>query len=222
MKNPIVRLLAISSLVITLGPIAACAQVKPAPPIAGVLGKIEAVSSNSIDLQTPGGVIRVETEQPLTTYRQVPSDMSHVTSSSYVGVPSVKQRNGTELAKGVMIFPPDLRGAAEGSVLLDAAPGATTRNRMTNGSVFGLAVLRSRMTNGSVRRGNGTTVVVYYQDGAQTISVPAGVPVTEIAPRAVTLRAGDTIYAATAKQADGTLATSKVFLFAEAPRGAIR
>ncbi|MGH8317415.1 MAG: hypothetical protein ACREUL_05470 [Steroidobacteraceae bacterium] len=218
MKNPIMRLLAISSLAVTLGPIVACTQVKPAPPISGVLGKVEAVSSNAIELQTPGGVIEVQTEQPLTTYRQVPSDLSHVTSSSYVGVPSVRQKNGTQLAKLVMIFPPALRGAAEGSVLLDAAPGATIRNRMTNGSVSRLAVSRSRMTNGTVQRGNGTTLVVYYQDGAQTISVPENVPVTEIAPRAVTLRTGDTIYAATTKQANGTLATSKVFLFAEGPR----
>ena len=86
-----------------------------------------------------------------------------------------EQADGTELAKQVIIFPKELRGAAEGSVLLDA-PGATTHNRMTNGSVSRPAVSHSRMTNGTVQKGSGTTLVVQYQDGSQTISVPARSP----------------------------------------------
>ena len=121
-----------------------------------------------------------------------------------------------------MIFPAALRGANEGSFLLDAAPGATAHSRMTNGSVSRAAVSRSRMTNGTLQRGNGTTFVVHYQDGAQTILVPAGVPVTEIAPRALTLRIGDTIYAATTKEANGTLQTNKIFLLVAAPRSPVR
>jgi hypothetical protein len=43
------------------------------------------------------------------------------------------------------------------------------------------------MTNGTVQKGNGTTLVVQYQDGSKTISVPASVAVTEVAPEKVTL-----------------------------------
>src|SRR6202000_3488670 len=93
---------------------------------------------------------------------------------TYVGVPSVQQPDGTELAQQVIIFPMELRGAAEGSVLTDA-PGATTHSRMTNGSVSKPAVSHSRMTNGSVEKGGGNTLVVRYQDGSQTISMPAGI-----------------------------------------------
>ena len=92
----------------------------------------------------------------------------------------VLQADGTELAKQVIIFPKELRGAAEGSVLTDA-PGATSHSRMTNGSVSKPAVSHSRMTNGSVEKGGGSTLVVRYQDGSQTISIPAGVPVTLVA-----------------------------------------
>ncbi|MGH9354782.1 MAG: hypothetical protein ACRD10_01470 [Terriglobia bacterium] len=195
-----------------MGPVGAWAQVKAAPPIAGVLGKVEAVTSNSIEVATKSGVVNVKIEQPLTTYRQVPSDLSHVRPNSYVGIPSVKQENGMELAKQIMIFPTELRGAAEGSVLLGAAPGATTQSRMTNGSVS-RPVSNSRMTNGTVQEGSGTTLVVHYQNGAQTISVPANVPVTEIASAKVTLAAGDIVYVASTKQPNGTLTTNKVFLF---------
>jgi hypothetical protein len=73
------------------------------------------------------------------------------------------------------------------------------------------------MTNGTVQKGNGTTLVVHYQDRAQTISVPADVPVTQVVPGKVNLAPGDTVYAATTKQPNGTLATDKIFLIAGVP-----
>jgi hypothetical protein len=146
------------------------------------------------------------------TYKQVPSDLSHVTSASYIGVPSTEQADGKEVAKQIIIFPPELSGAAEGSVLTDP-PGATTHSRMTNGSVSRPAVSHSRMTNGTVQEGSGTTLVVQYQDGSQTISVPPNVPVTEVAPEKVTFAEGDIVYAATQKLPNGTLVTDKIFQF---------
>src|ERR1700724_3790750 len=174
----------------------ALAQAQPAPPLSGVLGKVQSFSGSSLDVETPSGVVHVTVTQPLATYKQIPSDLSHVTSNSYVGVPSVQQADGTELAKQVIIFPKELRGAAEGSVLTDG-PGATTHSRMTNGSVSKPAASHSRMTNGTVQKGDSSTLVVRYQGGSQTISIPAGVLVTLVAKQTVTLGAGDTIYAAT-------------------------
>src|SRR5450432_2809192 len=112
----------------------ASAQAQPAPPLSGVLGKVQSFNGSSLGVATPSGVVHVTVTQALATYKQIPSDLSQVTSNSYVGVASVQQADGTELAKQVIIFPKELRGAAEGSVLLDA-PGAATHNRMTNGSV---------------------------------------------------------------------------------------
>jgi hypothetical protein len=190
----------------------ASAQAPPAPPIAGVLGKIQSFGGSSLDVATPSGVVHVKVTQPLVTYKQIPSDLSHITANSYVGVPSEQQADGTEVAKLVLIFPKELRGAAEGSVLTDA-PGAATHSRMTNGSVSKPVVSHSRMTNGSVEKGVGNTLVVRYQDGSQTISVPAGVPVMLVGKAPATLGAGDVIYAPTEKLADGTLTTNKVFQF---------
>ncbi len=189
---------------------------KVVPPLSGVIGKVQSVTDSSVDVQTGSGVVHVDITQPLTTYKQIPSDLSHVTSTSYVGVASVQQADGTQIARQIRIFPPELRGAAEGSVVTDAAPGSSTHSKMTNGSVSRPAASHSRMTNGTVQKGNGTTLVIRYQEGAQTISVPADVPVTEVAPEKVTLAAGDTIYLTTDKLPNGTLTTNKIFVIAPA------
>jgi len=193
----------------------AWAQAQPAPPLSGVLGKVQSFTGSSLDVATPSGVVHVTVTQPFATYKQRPSDLSHVTSTSYVGVASEQQADGTELAKQIIIFPKELRGAAEGSVLLDA-PGATTHSRMTNGSVANPAVLHSRMTNGTVQQGGNSTLVIRYQDGSQTISIPSGVPVVMVAKEPVTVSAGDTVYAATEKLPDGTLTTNKILQIAAA------
>jgi hypothetical protein len=186
-----------------------------AHPIAGVIGKVQSFTGSSVDVQTPSGVVHVDVKPPLTTYKQIPSDLGHVTSASYVGVASTEQADGKEVAKQIIIFPPELSGAAEGSVLTDP-PGATSHSRMTNGSVSRPAVSHSRMTNGTVQKGGGTTLVVQYQDGSKTISVPPSVPVMEVAPEQVTLASGDTVYVATEKLPNGTLVTDKIFLFISA------
>jgi hypothetical protein len=186
-----------------------------APPIAGIIGKVQSFTSSTLDVQTASGVVHIEVKQPLTTYKQTPSDLTHVTSASYVGVASTEQADGKEVAKQIIIFPAELSGAAEGSVLTDP-PGATTHSRMTNGSVSRPAVAHSRMTNGTVQRGSGTTLAVQYQDGSKTISVPENVTVVEVAPEKVTLAAGDTVYLTTDKLPNGSLTTNKILLIAPA------
>jgi hypothetical protein len=109
----------------------------------------------SLDVMTPSGAVHVAVKEHLTTYKQIPSDLSHITASSYVGVASTEQADGKQVAKQVFIFPAELSGAAEGSVLTDP-PGATTHSRMTNGSVSRPAS-HSRMTNGRVQKSGGTT-----------------------------------------------------------------
>src|ERR1700731_2227802 len=215
MMHPLLPVVFISLLAAQATPNTVWAQVKAVPPLAGVIGKVQSVTDSSIDVQTGSGVVHVNITQPITTYKQIPSDLSHVTSASYVGVASTEQANGKEVAKQIIIFPEELRGAAEGSVLTDP-PGATTHSRMTNGSVARPAASHSRMTNGTVQKDSGTTLVVQYQDGSKTVSVPPNVPVTEVAREKVTLAAGDTVYAATAKLPNGTLTTDKVFLIAAA------
>src|SRR5260370_1373255 len=224
MNHSLLRRLAFISLMAAQAALhGAWAQVKAAPPLSGAKGKLQSFTGSSLEILTQSGVVHVNIKQALTTYKQIPSDLSHVTSTSFVGVASIKQADGTELATQIKIFPAELRGAGEGSSMMDAAPGATTHSRMTNGSVSRPATSHSRMTNGTVQKGSGTTLVVHYQDGAQTISVPPLVPVTEVAKEKVRLAAGDTVYAATEKLPNGTLTTNKVFVIgAGMPQNAMR
>jgi len=184
------------------------------PPLSGVLGEIKSVTSNSIEIGTKSGVVSLEITQPVTTYRQIPSDLSQVTSDSYIGVASEEGPNGTEIAKQIIVFPAELRGAAEGSVLLDAPAGTVSRSRMTNGSVSRqpAAQPRSRMTNGVLQPGSGTTLVVRYQDGTRTVSVPAGVSVTKVEAGTVAIEPGGIAYAVTVKKPNGELTTSSILV----------
>jgi len=211
MKHRVLPVIFVTLLAAQATPSTAWAQLQAAPPISGVIGQVQSFTGSSLDVQTPSGVVHVDVKQPLTTYKQIPSDLSHVTSASYVGVASTEEADGKEVAKQIIIFPAELSGAAEGSVLTDP-PSATTHNRMTNGSVSRPAVSHSRMTNGTVQKGSGTTLMVHYQDGSKTISVPANVPVTKVVPELVTFTNGDTVYVATEKPPDGTLVTDKILL----------
>jgi hypothetical protein len=215
MKHPLQHLVYVTLLAALATPSAVWAQAKAAPPISGVIGKLQSFTGNSLDLMTSSGPVQIDVKQPLTTYKQIPSDLSHVAAAPYIGVASAEQADGKQVAKQIFIFPAELRGAAEGSVLTDP-PGATTHSRMTNGTVSRPSVSHSRMTNGTVEEGSGTTLVVRYQDGSQTISVPPGVPVTEVAPEKVTFSPGDVVYATTQKLPDGKLVTDKIFQFVPA------
>jgi hypothetical protein len=209
-QHPLRHLVYIALLTALIAPRAARAQAKAAPPIDGVIGKLQSFDGKALDVQTPSGVIHVIVKQPLTTYKQIPSDLSHVAAAPYIGVASAEGTDGKQVAKQIFIFPAELRGAAEGSVLTDP-PGATSHSRMTNGTVSRPS--HSRMTNGTVQQSGGTTLVVNYQDGSQTISVPPNVPVTEVTPQTITFNPGDVVYATTEKLPDGTVETDKIFQF---------
>ena len=195
-------------------PLTVRAQAKAAPPIDGVIGKLQSFDGKTLDVGTSAGPVHVVVKGHLTTYKLVPSDLGHITATSYVGAASTEQ-DGKQIAKQVFIFPAELSGAAEGSVLTDP-PGATSHSRMTNGTVSRPAGSHSRMTNGTVQKSDGTTLVLNYQDGSQTISVPFGVPVMLVAAQKVDFNPGDVIYATTKKLPDGTLTTDKIFQFVPA------
>jgi hypothetical protein len=217
MKQSLMRLIFVSLLAAQAAPHAAWAQVKPVAPLPGIKGKLLSFTNSSLDILEHSRVIQVDIRRPLTTYKQVPSDLSHVTSTSFVGVASVRQADGREVATQIKIFPPELRGAGEGSHMMGGTRTAMTHSRMTNGSVFRPAVSHSRMTNGTVQKGDGTTLVIHYENGEKVISVPADVPVTQVVPGKVNLTPGDTVYAATTKQSNGVLTTNKIFLIAGVP-----
>jgi hypothetical protein len=151
MKHPLQHIFYAALLAAVATPHAIWAQGKAAPPITGVIGKPQSFSGSSLDVMTSSGVVHIAVKEPLTTYKQIPSNLGHVTAASYFGVASTEQADGREVAKQIFIFPAELSGAAEGSVLTDP-PGSATHSRMTNGSVSRPSVSHSPMTNGTVQR----------------------------------------------------------------------
>ena len=155
---------------------------------------------------------------PLHVYQRANSDLAHVSSKSFVGVTSVKQPDGSQVATEIHIFPEDLRGTGEGSYLM-TPPGAKDTSHastMTNGTVGTTSKAKDapRMTNGAVASKSGETMTVDYHGGSQTINVPAGVSVTEIEPSSEKLAKGTKVVVLAKKQADGSMKASSVMLAA--------
>ncbi|MEP6491321.1 MAG: hypothetical protein ABJF01_01495 [bacterium] len=176
------------------------------------------VSSNEVMVNTDSGAATLKVVQPLRLYERGPSDLSKVKESSFIGVTTVKQPDGSEQATEIHVFPDELRGLGEGSRMMAPAGGANG-NRMTNGKVAGSpdasrmtngTAQPSRMSNGSVSSANGSTLVVQYPGGSQSVTVPPNTPVTEIKASAKVLGVGDEAVVLAKKAKDGSLIADKV------------
>ena len=198
-----------------------------------VRGTVKAVSDSVLTLTTSSGDVRIALEPPVRVYTRKSADLSQVTDSSFVGVTSVPQPDGTQRATEIHIFPAELRGLGEGSRPM--AMGGASRGTMTNGSVAGSRMTNgaarmtngaARMTNGAARMTNGTsrgaaggggTITVDYAGGSQTITVPPNVPVTEIVSTSTAVPTGASVVVVANRRPDGTLRSSRVMLVGGAP-----
>jgi hypothetical protein len=82
-KHRLLRLVFVTLLAAQATPSMVWTQVQAAPPISGVIGRVQSFTGSSLDVQTPSGVVHVDVKRPLIPYKQVPSDLSDVTSASY-------------------------------------------------------------------------------------------------------------------------------------------
>ena len=168
-----------------------------------VRGTVASISATELVVKSDSGSTTIKLTAPLTVYSRGAATLAAVKPNTFIGVTTVKQPDSTEKATEIHIFPDALRGLGEGSRMMT---GPSTGNRMTNGSVGD-----SRMTNGTAS-GAGSTMVVNYAGGSQTVTVPSNVSVTEIKAITKTLAAGDQIIVPATRNADGSLSTDKVLL----------
>jgi Domain of unknown function (DUF5666) len=192
-----------------------------------VRGVVASISDDRLTVKSRTGLVQIHTGSPLQVYRDIPSDLAHVNSASFVGVTSIKGPDGSESAKEIHIFPEELRGTGEGSYLLDQdqpnpqgnsrmTNGTVSQSRMTNGTVSGSrmtngSVSQSRMTNGTVNaRPDASTLTIQFSGGAQTISVPPNVPVTVLTLSTEPLKPGQNVVVLAMKQPDGSLSATRV------------
>ena len=160
-------------------------------------GTVTSVSANQLVLKSDTGTVTVTLTQPFHFYVRAPSNLSHVRENSFIGVTTVKQSDGSELAAEIHVFPEELRGMGEGSRMMPPAASAGP-SRMTNGNVSASRMTngtasQSRMSNGNVSSTNGSNLVVQYAGGSQNVTVPPNTPVTELKLSSKKLAVGDRV-----------------------------
>jgi len=130
------------------------------------------------------------------------------------------------VALDVLVFPPSMKGAAEGHFNWDRVADTTlsggpkTSSTMTNGSVAAIAGsdasnVNSTMTNGSATagtaKGGARQFKITYKGGEQTILVPPTAPVVNLQFGVVSdLKPGDIVFVNAI--VDGGTTTAKLIL----------
>ena len=157
-------------------------------------GIVSAVSASELTVHTATGDVAMSLGSDTKYLTVGHSDLDHITADSYIGA-ATKDVGGKQVALDVLIFPPAMKGAAEGHFGWDSLPDTTlagtpqhAASSMTNGSVAavkrGSAATNSSMTNGSVttasQRGGARQLTVTYKGGEQMILVPPTAPVVTL------------------------------------------
>src|SRR5712671_215790 len=186
-----------------------------------VRGTITAVAPNALNVRTETGTnISIVLDGATAYLTSTPSDLNHLTPNSYIGVVS-KGVGDRRVALDVIIFPPSMRGAAEGFSTWDNRPDTTlskgirTATSMTNGSVTTVAAspspssVDSTMTNGSIaaatRAGDAKQLTVTYNGAKQTILVPPTAPIVTLKPSVIAdLKVGDAVFVNAAAEGSKT------------------
>lgn len=162
-----------------------------------VRGSVVAITSSAITVHTAKGDVSASLKSDTAFVSVVPSDLSHVATGGYVGAAS-KTVGGKLIALSLIVFPPSMKGAAEGHAAYDILPdttlsgGARTASSMTNASVKAISArqgaprVNSTMTNGSVAtataQGGVRLLTVTYKGGEQHILVPPTAPIVAFVP----------------------------------------
>lgn len=190
-------------------------------------GTVKSVSDTVLVVHTTSGTDETLDLTPKTGYLTVAkSNLDHIDPGGYIGV-ATKSIGDKLVALGVLLFPPAMKGAAEGHFDWDPIPdttlsgGATTASAMTNGTVAvatpaaGARTVTSTMTNGTVSSagasGGAKQVTVTYNGGKQVVLVPPTAPVVTVVPGGKSDVTVGTVVFINAVRQDGQLSAAAVF-----------
>jgi hypothetical protein len=167
-----------------------------------IRGTIVATSSDSLTVHTAKGDVTASLNDKTGFVSVVPSNLDSVGPGSYLGVAS-KAGGERRIALSVIVFPPELKGAAEGNAKYDPLPdttlsgGAHTASSMTNANVKAITSsknaprVNSTMTNASVTtataKGDVRYVTLTYKGGEQKVLIPPTAPVVAFVPGAASI-----------------------------------
>jgi hypothetical protein len=167
-----------------------------------IRGTVVAISSDALTVHTANGDVTTSLNAQTGFVSVVPSNLNSVGPGSYLGVAS-KAGGDNRIALSVIVFPPEMKGAAEGNAAYDPLPdttlsdGARTASNMTNANVKAISPgenaprVNSTMTNASVATATAKDDVRYvtltYQGGEQNILIPPTAPVVAFVPGAASI-----------------------------------
>ena len=167
------------------------------PPTQRVRGEVVSVEGTKLALRTRSGQplsITLDEGYGVSVIR--PIEASAIAKGTFVGTATLPQRDGTQRALEVVVFPESARGSGEGHYPWDLAPGSMMTNA-TVAEVVGLDQAR-RMT-------------LKYPGGEQVVVVPPKAPIVTFEPGSrEMLRPGAHVFLVATAQPDGSLKASRV------------
>lgn len=126
------------------------------------------------------------------------ASVEDIKTGDFVGIASLPKSEGGDGALEVLILPPELKGAGEGSYGWDLKPNST----MTNATVAD-----------AVKSVSGRTVTVNFHGQEKKISIADKTPVVTLAPATpADIKAGAVVFVPAEKGADGALAAVRLIV----------
>ncbi|CAN7710439.1 hypothetical protein LJR231_005943 [Phyllobacterium sp. LjRoot231] len=158
-----------------------------------VRGSIVSYSASTLKVKTrEGETVDVALADDWKVSSVANAKVTDIKPGDFVGIASLPKEGGGDGALEVLIFPPALKGAGEGSYGWDLKPNSN----MTNASVAD-----------AVKDVDGRTVTVSYHGKEKKISIPDGTPVVTFAPATKDdLVPGAVVFVPAEKAATGTIA----------------
>jgi hypothetical protein len=158
-----------------------------------VRGSIVNYSGSTLKVKTrEGEIVDVALADDWKLASVANAKVTDIKPGDFVGIASLPKESGGDGALEVLIFPPAMKGAGEGSYGWDLKPNSN----MTNATVAD-----------AVKDVDGRTVTVSYHGKEKKISIPDGTPVVTIAPATKDdLVPGAVVFVPAEKAATGTIA----------------
>ncbi|XKM39829.1 hypothetical protein A4U53_027455 [Rhizobium ruizarguesonis] len=183
-------LTAISSAALPAAPVHAEDQ---KPEQVHVRGSIVSYSGSALTVKTrEGETVEVTLADGWKLASVANAAVTDIKPGDFVGIASLPSAGGGDGALEVLIFPPAMKGAGEGSYAWDLKPDSSMTNATVADAVKGV---------------DGRTVTVSYHGKEKKISIPDGTPVVTIAPATKDgLVAGAVVFIPAEKAASGPLA----------------
>jgi hypothetical protein len=162
-----------------------------------VRGTVVARNADQLEVKSrEGDSVKITLKQGWVASGVAKAAISDIKPGDYVGIASLPKAQGGDGALEVVIFPPAMKGTAEGSFGWDLQPNSS----MTNATV-----------SNAVKSVEGSAVTVTYHGQEKKISIPTGtavVTLTQATPDDV--KPGAAVFVSAEKDAAGNLSSGRL------------